>query len=40
MQPPPAPLHNRGSRLIQNSTTRFARKRQEIEARIKRLFAV
>ena len=40
MQPPPAPLHNRGGRLIQNSTTRFARKREEIESRIKRLFAV
>jgi DNA helicase HerA-like ATPase len=38
--PPPIPLHDRAGGLIQNSTTRFARKREEIEAHIKRLFAL
>jgi len=38
--PPPTPLHDRAGQLIRNSTTRFARKRAEIEAAIKRLFAV
>ncbi len=40
LPPPPAPLHSRAGQLIRNSTTRFARKREEIEARIKRLFAM
>jgi hypothetical protein len=36
--PPPQPLHGRAAQLIQNSNVRFARKRQEIEAVIQRLF--
>ena len=38
--PPPVPLHGRASQLIRNSNVRFARKREEIEARIKSLFAI
>ena len=38
--PPPIPLHNRTAHLIRNSNVRFARKRQDIEAHVKRLFAV
>jgi DNA helicase HerA-like ATPase len=40
LSPPPIPLHDRAAGLIQNSATRFARKRKAIEAHIKRLFAV
>jgi type IV secretory pathway VirB4 component len=40
MLPPPLPLHDRAAQLIRNSNVRFARKREEIEAQIRKLFEV
>ena len=37
--PPPIPLHDRAARLIRNSNVRFSRKREDIEADVKRLFS-
>jgi AAA-like domain len=37
--PPPTPIHDRARRLIRNSITRFARRREDIEAYVRRLFS-
>jgi hypothetical protein len=38
--PPPAPLHDRAGHLIQNSNVRFARKRDVVEAHVRKVFEV